>query len=81
MPIFFFLVMLPAIPILALIEKWPALNRKLGLNESPSVTVIGPLISLIEWVVVLSLSAIYSWWILPAFIAILFAIAAYYEVL
>jgi len=59
--------MVPALPILALIEKFPTLNKKLGLHESPTAAFLAPIISIIEWISILTLSAIYSWWILLVF--------------
>ena len=67
MNLLYILLMVPAFPILILIEKFPTLNRKLGLDESPTAAFLGPIISIIEWVFILIISAIYSWWVLLVF--------------
>lgn len=60
MNLLYILLMVPGLPIIALIEKFPALNKKLGLHESPTAALLAPIIGIIEWIFILILSAVYS---------------------
>ena len=80
MSILWILLMVPGMPILLLIEKWPALHKWLGLHESPTAAFLAPIISIIEWIFILTISVIYSWLILLVFSLLVLAGYFYLDV-